>query len=170
MAVSGCTRECAEAQGKDVGVIATEAGYNLYVCGNGGSRPRHADLLVADIDEPTLIRLIDRFFIFYIRTADRLQRTARWLENLEGGLDYLRSVVVDDALGIGAELEADMQRVIAGYRCEWRAVLDDPAKLRRFRTYVNSDAPDDRLAYVRERDQRRPARPEERTKLRVVEG
>jgi NAD(P)H-nitrite reductase large subunit len=108
-AVSGCIRECAEAQSKDFGVIATEQGWNLYVGGNGGAQPRHADLLAADVDEATLIRLIDRFLMYYIQTANPLERTARWLERLDGGLAYLKHVVVDDALGIGAQLEADMQ-------------------------------------------------------------
>ena len=118
MAVSGCTRECAEAQGKDVGVIATEKGWNLYVCGNGGVKPRHADLLANDLDDPTLIKFIDRFLMFYIRTGDRLQRTATWLENLEGGIEYVRKVVCEDSLGIAAELEADMQKLVDTYECE----------------------------------------------------
>jgi len=161
LAVSGCTRECAEAQSKDVGVIATERGYNLYVCGNGGARPRHADLLASDLDEATLVRYVDRFLLFYVRTADRLQRTARWLEAMEGGLAYLRGVIVDDALGIGAELEAEMERLVGAYQCEWRATLDDPRKLERFRSFVNTDQPDQELDYVRERGQRIP-------KLRIV--
>lgn len=168
LAVSGCTRECAEAQSKDVGVIATEAGYNLYVCGNGGTRPRHADLLATDLDEPTLIKLIDRFLMFYIKTADRLQRTARWLESLDGGLDYLRQVVCDDSLGIAHELEAQMQALVASYQCEWRAALGDERALQRFRTFVNHEGQDDSLEYVRERGQRRPAYPHERLHLRVV--
>jgi len=170
-AVSGCTRECAEAQGKDVGVIATERGYNLYVCGNGGTRPRHAELLAEDLDEATLFRYVDRFLMFYIRTADRLQRTARWLESLEGGLGYLREVIIEDRLGIGAELEAEMAQQIDTYQCEWKATVEDPEKLKRFRTFVNSDRTDEELAYVRERGQRRPARPDERderVRLRVV--
>ncbi len=101
MAVSGCTRECAEAQGKDIGVIATDKGWNLYVCGNGGMKPRHADLFASDLDEATLIRSIDRLLMFYIRTADRLQRTSTWMDNLEGGVAYLRQVVLEDSLGIG---------------------------------------------------------------------
>jgi hypothetical protein len=113
--VSGCTRECAEAQGKDVGIIATEKGWNLYVCGNGGMKPRHAELLAGDLDRETLIRYVDRFLMFYVRTADRLQRTSTWRDNLEGGLDYLKSVVIDDKLGIGAELEAEMQHVVDTY-------------------------------------------------------
>ncbi len=156
LAVSGCTRECAEAQGKDVGIIATENGYNLYVCGNGGMRPRHADLLAVDLDEATLIRYVDRFLAFYIRTADRLQRTSVWLENLEGGLDYLRKVVVDDYLGIADELEAHLQSLVGSYRCEWKQTLEDPDKLALFRTFVNDDATDPAPLYVRERGQRRP--------------
>jgi nitrite reductase (NADH) large subunit len=156
LAVSGCTRECAEARSKDVGIIATERGYNLYVCGNGGSKPRHADLLAGDLDEPTLVRFIDRFLMFYIRTADRLQRTAPWLEALDGGLEYLKKVVIEDALGIGAELEEEMGSLVGSYRCEWSATLADPTKLERFRTFVNTDQPDQELEYVRERGQRRP--------------
>jgi nitrite reductase (NADH) large subunit len=157
LAVSGCTRECAEAQSKDVGVIATERGYNLYVCGNGGAQPRHADLLATDLDEATLVQYIDRFLMFYIRTADRLQRTARWLEGLEGGLQYLKEVVVDDRLGIAAELEAEMAGLVGTYRCEWSATLADPEKLARFRTYVNSEEEDRGLVYIRVRGQRQPA-------------
>jgi nitrite reductase (NADH) large subunit len=162
MAVSGCTRECAEAQGKDVGVIATEKGWNLYVCGNGGMKPRHADLLATDLDDRTLIKYIDRFLMFYIRTGDRLQRTSVWLENLEGGIDYVRKVVCEDSLGIGAELEAHMQRLVDTYECEWKKALNDPEIMKRFRHFVNSDQPDSNVVFVTERGQIRPARPGER--------
>ena len=156
-AVSGCTRECAEAQSKDFGVIATERGWNLYVCGNGGMRPRHADLLAEDLDDDTLIRYIDRFLMFYIRTAERLERTATWLNKLEGGIDHLRRVVVDDALGIAAELEAEMGRHVETYRCEWKETIEDPERMRRFRSFVNAEVPDPSIVMVPERDQVRPA-------------
>ncbi len=164
LAVSGCTRECAEAQGKDVGVIATEKGWNLYVCGNGGMKPRHAELLAADLDKQTLIRYIDRFLMFYIRTADRLQRTSTWRDNLEGGLEYLQQVVCEDKLGIAAELEADMARIVATYECEWKKAVEDPVTLRRFRHFVNSDAEDSNVVFVQERGQIRPATRDERRK------
>jgi nitrite reductase (NADH) large subunit len=156
-AVSGCTRECAEAQGKDFGVIATDRGWNVYVGGNGGMRPKHAQLLAADLDRETVFRYLDRFLMFYVRTADRLERTSVWLEKLEGGIDYLRSVVVDDALGIGGELEADMARHVETYACEWKAVVDDPERMERFRTFVNSDEDDPNVIFVTERGQPRPA-------------
>jgi nitrite reductase (NADH) large subunit len=162
LAVSGCTRECAEAQGKDVGVIATEKGWNLYVCGNGGMKPRHADLLARDVDDATLIKYIDRFLMFYIRTADRLQRTSVWLENLEGGIDYLRAVVCGDSLGLAAELEADLQKLVDTYECEWKKAIEDPEIVKRFRHFVNSERPDDNVVFVAERGQIRPARSEER--------
>ena len=157
MGVSGCTRECAEAQSKDVGVIATENGWNLYVCGNGGMRPRHADLFATDLDTPTLIKYIDRFLMFYVRTADRLQRTATWLENLEGGLDYLKDVVINDSLGICSDLEKQMQHVIDTYQCEWKTAINDKEKLKRFRQFVNSDGEDENVLFVEERGQLRPA-------------
>jgi nitrite reductase (NADH) large subunit len=157
-AVSGCTRECAEAQSKDIGVIATQNGWNLYVCGNGGMRPRHAELFATDLDDETLIRYIDRVLMFYIRTADKLQRTSVWRESLEGGLDYLKSVVIDDSLGLAAELEAQMQLVVDRYECEWANALKSPEKLKRFRTFVNDKAADPDIHFVKERSQRRPAR------------
>ncbi|MFC3281993.1 nitrite reductase large subunit NirB [Litchfieldella rifensis] len=156
-AVSGCTRECAEAQSKDVGVIATENGWNLYVCGNGGMRPRHAELLATDLDDETLVKYIDRFLMFYVRTADRLQRTSVWRENLEGGLDYLKEVILDDSLGLGDELEAQMRSVIDSYECEWANAIKDPEKLKRFRSFVNDARPDPDIIVTEERGQLRPA-------------
>ena len=160
--VSGCTRECAEAQGKDVGVIATDKGWNLYVCGNGGMKPRHAELIASDLKKDELIRLIDRFLMFYVRTADRLQRTSTWRENLEGGLDYLKGVLINDTLGLAAELEAQMQHVVDTYQCEWKTAVTNPAVRQRFRSFVNSESADERIVFVKERGQIRPARPEER--------
>ena len=157
MAVSGCTRECAEAQGKDVGVIATEKGWNLYVCGNGGMKPKHAVLLASDLSEKALIQFIDRFLMLYIRTGDRLQRTATWLENLEGGIDYVRKAVCEDSLGIGAELEADMQKFVDSYACEWKQAIESPEIMKRFRHFVNSDEPDAGVVFVTERGQPIPA-------------
>jgi nitrite reductase (NADH) large subunit len=160
-AVSGCARECAEAQGKDFGVIATERGYNLYVCGNGGMKPQHAELFASDIDADTVVKYLDRFLMFYVRTADRLQRTATWLNKLEGGLDYLKKVIIEDSLGIAAELEADMQHIVDTYECEWKATLASPKRLKLFRAFVNTDAPDPSIVFVKERAQHRPAFPGE---------
>ena len=156
-AVSGCTRECAEAQGKDFGVIATEKGWNVYVGGNGGMRPQHAQLLASDIDRDLVFTYLGRFLMFYVRTADRLERTAVWLNKLDGGIDYLRRVVIDDVLGICAELEADMAHHVKTYECEWRATIDDPDRMARFRTFVNSDESDPNVVFVTERGQPRPA-------------
>ncbi|WP_405119566.1 nitrite reductase large subunit NirB [Pseudomonas leptonychotis] len=168
-AVSGCTRECAEAQSKDVGVIATENGWNLYVAGNGGMRPRHAELFATDLDDATLVRYIDRFLMFYVQTADRLQRTSVWRESLEGGLDYLKAVVIDDSLGLAAELEAQMQLVVDRYECEWANALNDPEKLKRFRTFVNDKRADPDIQFVKERAQIRPVRDDERSLIPLFE-
>jgi nitrite reductase (NADH) large subunit len=159
-AVSGCARECAEAQSKDFGVIATASGWNLYVGGNGGATPRHADLLAQDLSDAELVRLIDRFLMFYIRTADRLERTSVWLERIPGGLDHVRDVVVHDSLGICDELEALMAAHISNYRDEWAETVNDPEKLARFVSFVNApDTPDPVVAFVPERDQMKPDLP-----------
>ena len=149
MGVSGCARECAEARSKDVGVIATENGWNLYVGGNGGMTPKHAQLLAGDLDDETLVRYIDRFLMFYIRTADRLQRTAPWVEQLDGGLDHLRDVVCNDSLGLAAEFEEAITRHVEGYACEWKGVLEDPDKLSRFVSFVNApDVADPTVTFI----------------------
>ena len=155
-AVSGCVRECAEAQSKDFGIIATDKGWNLYVCGNGGARPRHADLLASDVDEETCIKYIDRFLMFYIATADRLTRTSVWLEKLEGGIKHLKEVIVDDSLGICADLEKEMQYLVDTYRCEWAEVVKDPAARAKFAHFANSTADDENVELTSERAQRRP--------------
>jgi nitrite reductase (NADH) large subunit len=154
--VSGCVRECAEAQGKDFGLIATEKGWNVYVCGNGGATPRHADLLASDLDEDTAVRMLDRFMMFYIRTADRLMRTSVWLQKMDGGIEALRKVIVEDSLDIAADLERDMQALVDGYTCEWADAVRDPSKRSAFRHFANDPGGDDTVRFVPERSQPKP--------------
>jgi nitrite reductase (NADH) large subunit len=168
LAVSGCARECAEAQSKDVGVIATERGWNLWVGGNGGMRPRHADLFAEDLDDEALVKTIDRFLLYYVQTGDRLERTASWIERIEGGVEHIREVVLRDSLGVGAELDLLMEAHVASYECEWRATIDDPDRMARFVSFVNApDEPDATVVFVRERGQIRPARPGEQAESPV---
>jgi len=169
-AVSGCTRECAEAQSKDIGIIAVEGGWNLYVCGNGGMKPRHGDLFATNLDKETLIKYIDCVLTFYVQTADRMQRTSVWMENMEGGLDYLKAVVIDDKLNICKQLEEQMQKVVDAYQCEWKTTIEDESKLKRFRTFINSDKHDENIIFVEERGQVRPANIEERELLMAEEA
>ena len=164
--VSGCARECAEARGKDFGIIATEKGWNLYVGGNGGFTPRHAEMLAQDLGSDDLVRVIDRFLMYYIRTADRLQRTATWIEGMDGGLDHLRAVVMQDSLGICDELDAAMAQHVQNYTDEWREAIDDPVTLARFTSFVNAPGESDRdIVFVSEREQHRPATAQERVAL-----
>jgi nitrite reductase (NADH) large subunit len=156
MAVSGCARECAEAQSKDVGVIATEKGWNLYVCGNGGMKPQHAILLASDVDTETLIKYIDRFLMYYVRTADRLTRTATWLNKLNGGIEHVKDVVIHDKLGLADVLEQEMQHVVDTYQCEWQTTVNDPEKLKRFKPFVNVNEKDTTIQFETVRGQALP--------------
>nr|MDT0250919.1 nitrite reductase large subunit NirB [Endozoicomonas sp.] len=163
--VSGCTRECAEAQGKDIGIIATDKGWNLYVGGNGGMRPRHADLLASDLDKETLITTIDRFMMFYLRTADKLQRTSVWIESMKGGVDYIRDVVMNDSLNLCSTMDKEIIALIDSYQCEWKTTLSREAQLKRFKHFINSDDADENIQFVPSRDQLRPATQAEKNSL-----
>jgi nitrite reductase (NADH) large subunit len=157
-AVSGCIRECAEAKSKDFGIIATEKGWNLYVCGNGGSKPQHALLLAQDLDDETCIQYIDRFLIFYIKTADPLTRTATWLNKMEGGIDYLKNVVVNDSLGLANQFEEEMQSLVDHYKCEWKEVVESPELRKRFNHFVNApEEKDPTVKFEPLREQKRAA-------------
>lgn len=155
--VSGCIRECAEARGKDFGVIAVEGGWNLYVCGNGGANPKHAILLASQLDDDTCIKFLDRFLIYYIRTAGPLIRTSTWLEKLEGGIEYLKKVVVDDCLGMAEEFEKEMDGLVEKYACEWKEAIENPETLKRFKPFVNTEESDDQLVFVPLREQKMPS-------------
>jgi nitrite reductase (NADH) large subunit len=154
--VSGCIRECAEARGKDFGLIAVDGGWNLYVCGNGGATPKHAVLLAEQLDDETVVKYLDRFLMYYIRTAGPLVRTAPWLDKLEGGIDYLKKVVIEDSLGIAEELELEMQGLVNKYECEWKEAIENPEMMKRFKHFVNSDDTDDNLEFVPMRGQKMP--------------
>ena len=156
--VSGCVRECAEAQNKDFGLIATEKGFNIFVGGNGGAKPRHSELLATDVAPDDVVPILDRYLSFYIRTADKLQRTARWIENLPGGIKYLQEVILQDKLGICADLEKQMQDLVGSFFCEWTEVLKDPKKVAQFSQFANTDENiPQAVEVITEREQERPA-------------
>ena len=154
--VSGCIRECAEARGKDFGLIAVEGGWNLYVCGNGGANPKHALLLAEQIDNETCVKYLDRFLMYYIRTAAPLTRTSVWLDKIEGGLEHLKAVVVEDSLGIAEDLEKEMESLVAAYQCEWKEAIEQEGYAKRFRHFVNSEEKNDQMVFVPMRDQSMP--------------
>ncbi|EED95108.1 NADPH nitrite reductase [Thalassiosira pseudonana CCMP1335] len=164
-AVSGCIRECAEAQSKDFGMIATEHGYNLYVGGNGGVNPVHAQLLATDIDEATVLKYLDRYIMYYILTADRLERTAPWQAKLPSGkngggpIEHLKEVIIEDSLGICAELDSRMQFLVDTYHDEWAEVVKSPELRAKFKQFVNTDkvqTREEQIEFIEQRGQVRP--------------
>ncbi|EEY59869.1 nitrite reductase [NAD(P)H], putative [Phytophthora infestans T30-4] len=154
--VSGCTRECAEARSKDFGCIATDQGYNVYVGGNGGTNPRHATLLASDVPQELAVKYLDRYIMYYIMTADRLQRTSKWLDALEGGIEQLRRVVMEDSLGICATLEKQMSYLVGTYECEWKKVIESPELLAQFAQFKNTNETQKEVQMKTVRDQRMP--------------
>ncbi|KAK0617415.1 hypothetical protein B0T14DRAFT_498432 [Immersiella caudata] len=154
--VSGCVRECAEAQNKDFGLIASEKGFNIFVGGNGGAKPRHSELLAKDVAPTEVIPILDRYLMFYIRTADKLQRTARWVESLPGGVAYLRDVILNDKLGINASLEAQMQELVDSYFDEWAEAINTPSIAAKFRQFANTTDTLETMELEVDRGQTRP--------------
>ncbi|KAG3019161.1 hypothetical protein JG687_00006554 [Phytophthora cactorum] len=154
--VSGCTRECAEARSKDFGCIATDQGYNIYVGGNGGTNPRHATLLASDVPQELVVKYLDRYIMYYIMTADRLQRTSKWLDALEGGIEQLRRVVMEDSLGICDTLEKQMGFLVGTYECEWKKVIESPELMAQFAQFKNTNETQKEVHMCTVRDQRMP--------------
>nr|CAQ77147.1 nitrite reductase [Blastobotrys adeninivorans] len=156
-AVSGCVRDCAEFHNKDFGICAVQNGFNVYVGGNGGMKPAHAQLLAADVLPDRVIPLLDRYLMLYIRTGERLRRTARWLESLPGGIEYLKDVIVHDKLGICAELEEQMQALVDSYFDEWKVAQETPEIRKKFSQFANTRRKIETMDIVMERGQPRPA-------------
>ena len=154
--VSGCIRECAEARNKDFGFIAVEGGWNVYICGNGGANPQHAQLLAEKVDKITATKYVDRFLMYYIQTAPPLTRTAAWLDKLEGGIDYVKDVVINDSLGIADQLDSEMQYLVDTYKCEWKEAVENPEIRARYTHFVNAEDTDDNIEFVSLREQKMP--------------
>ena len=94
--------------------------------------------------------------MFYIKTADPLTRTATWMNKLEGGLDYLKDVIVNDSLGMGEQLEQDMQTLIDKYECEWKKAIETPEQRAKFSHFINSEEEDPTLKFDEMRTQIKP--------------
>jgi nitrite reductase/ring-hydroxylating ferredoxin subunit len=87
-----------------------------------------------------------------------LQRIAPWLQELPGGMAYLKRVVIEDCLGICKDLEDMMQRNMDGYKCEWREVVYDDELKKKFQQFVNTSETHDseQIEYIDMRKQRHP--------------
>ncbi|MGK5681466.1 nitrite reductase large subunit NirB [Actinoplanes sp. URMC 104] len=132
LAVTGCPRNCAEAYVKDLGVVAIDGGkWEIYVGGAAGAHVRKGDLL-ATVDTPDeVITLTGRFLEYYRQNANWLERTYAFVPRI--GIDRIREIVVEDADGIAADLDAAMDASVAAYRDPWKD-RDEPATPGQFRT------------------------------------
>jgi nitrite reductase (NAD(P)H) len=148
------------------GLIATENGFNIFVGGNGGASPKHSELLAKDVPPDDVVQILDRYLMFYIRTADKLQRTARWLEKLPGGINYLREVILDDKLGICASLEEQMEELVGTFYDEWVEAIKDSQRKKHFQQFANTK---DTLETMEKEEDRGQSRPVYWTKESVKE-
>lgn len=137
-------------------MIATEKGFNIFVAGNGGASPKHSELLAKDVPPDDVIPILDRYLMFYIRTGDKLQRTARWLEALPGGIKYLREVILEDKLGICASLEAQMEELVGTFFDEWAEAIKSPELRKKFAQFNNTTETVDNMETELDRGQSRP--------------
>jgi len=132
MAVTGCPRNCAESLCKDVGLVAIDGGrWEIYIGGAAGAHIRKGDLL-ATVDDPDLATTLSgRFIQYYRENAKWLERTYAFVPRM--GIDHLREVIVEDSLGIAAELDERLQTAVDGYKDPWQEGAK-PATPGQFRT------------------------------------
>ncbi|GAA2581954.1 NADPH-nitrite reductase [Winogradskya consettensis] len=132
LAVTGCPRNCAEAYVKDLGVVAVDGGrWEIYVGGAAGAHVRKGDLLATVGSADEVITLTGRFLQYYRENANWLERTYAFVPRV--GIEHLRAIVVDDAEGLAADLDAAMAASVAGYRDPWKERAE-PVTPGQFRT------------------------------------
>jgi nitrite reductase (NADH) large subunit len=119
LATAGCPRNCSEAMVKDVGAVAIGDGkWEIYIGGAAGGHVRKGDVLCTVGSEAEVLRYAGRFMQYYREHAKYKERTYTFVERV--GLERIRAVVVDDADGIAAELDAAMEQSIAAVSDPWR--------------------------------------------------
>jgi nitrite reductase (NADH) large subunit len=119
MATAGCPRNCSEAMVKDIGAVAVEGGkWEIYIGGAAGAHVRKGDILCVVDSHDDVLKYSARFMQYYRENAKYLERTYGFVERL--GTEKIRSVVVDDAEGIAAQLDAAIEKSIAAYEDPWR--------------------------------------------------
>lgn len=118
LAATGCPRNCAEATVKDIGFVAVDDGWEVYVGGAAGSRVRAGDLLCKVRTQEEVLRTAGRFMQYYREHGKWLERTPAFVERI--GIDELRRVIVDDGDGIAADLDAGIQAAVDAYADPWR--------------------------------------------------
>ncbi len=92
-AVTGCPRNCAEAYVKDIGVVAVEGGWEIYVGGAAGASVRKGDLL-AKVQTPEEAKRVALAYLQYYREhGDHLERTYGFQERV--GLEAVQAEVLD---------------------------------------------------------------------------
>ncbi|WP_020474410.1 nitrite reductase large subunit NirB [Zavarzinella formosa] len=118
LGVSGCPRNCAESTVKDVGIVATEGGdWEISVGGAAGAHVRKSDVLCRVKTQAEAIQIIGRFLIYYRDNAKWLERTYDFVPRI--GLEKLKEILVDDSLGLGVQLDAEVEKTAAAYVDPW---------------------------------------------------
>jgi nitrite reductase (NADH) large subunit len=118
MAVSGCPRNCAESTVKDVGVVATEGGeWEVLVGGAAGAHVRKTDVLCRVKTQDEALRVIGRFLIYYRDNAKWVERSYDFVPRV--GIETIRDIIVNDSLGIGEQLDAEVEKTMAAFVDPW---------------------------------------------------
>ena len=129
--VSGCPNSCSESVIKDVGVIGTDAGWDVYVGGSAGSHPRLADKLASGLDYDETLRLIDIVVRYYQKFAD-IERVGQFIDRI--GFAKFQADVMAEFDGSGAAIPevgvavaaAEKLSPIPAALTEGNLVLGDP--------------------------------------------
>ena len=122
LATAGCPRNCSEATTKDVGAVAIEGGkLEVYVGGAAGAHVRKGDVLIVVDSQEAVLTYMGRFMQYYREHARYLERTYDFVPRI--GIETLRSILVDDAEGLCARLDAEMDAAVGAYFDPWQEAI-----------------------------------------------
>lgn len=122
MAVNGCPRNCAESCTKDIGIVGNDGGWEVFIGGNGGIKPRIADSFCKVKTDEELVEVCSAVMQYYRETGNYLERTSEWVERI--GLEQIQQVILNNAEN-RKELAARIDFALAQVSDPWKKIIND---------------------------------------------
>lgn len=122
IAVNGCPRNCAESCTKDIGIVGNDGGWEVFIGGNGGIKPRIADSFCKIKTDEELIEVCSAVMQYYRETGNYLERTSEWVERM--GLEQIQMVILNNEDN-RKELAARIDFALTQVTDPWKKMLND---------------------------------------------